>query len=152
MVSAVSHEESDEANDFAVTNQLVATLKTELAEQHSIAKQLQESEAQVQDLQVTVRDLERALTEARTEAKTLKAKLSASRSGDMTGAKTSSTVGGDAPVASSQVAQMKEDLYGDLTGLIIRGIKKEGNDDIFDCIQTGRNGSKLSAFSNLNRN
>jgi hypothetical protein len=44
---------------------------------------------------------------------------------------------------ASQTAQMKENLYGDLTGLIIRGVRREGGeggDDVFDCIQTGRNG------------
>jgi hypothetical protein len=38
-------------------------------------------------------------------------------------------------------AQKKEDLYGDLTGLIVRSVKREGGEDVFDCIQTGRNGS-----------
>lgn len=47
---------------------------------------------------------------------------------------------------AAQVAQLKEDLYADLTGLIIRGIKREDEEDIFDCIQTGRNGSKFPMF------
>jgi len=38
-------------------------------------------------------------------------------------------------------AQLKEDLYGDLTGLIVRGVKRDGAEDIYDCIQTSRNGS-----------
>lgn len=37
---------------------------------------------------------------------------------------------------------MKEDLYADLTGLIVRGVKREPDEDVYDCIQTGRNGSK----------
>ncbi|KAK1064345.1 hypothetical protein LTR74_008822 [Friedmanniomyces endolithicus] len=39
-------------------------------------------------------------------------------------------------------AKMKENLYSDLTGLIIRGVKRnaEGEDE-YDCIQTGRNGT-----------
>ena len=41
-----------------------------------------------------------------------------------------------------QTAQMKEDLYADLTGLIVRGVKHEHGEDVYDCIQTGRNGSK----------
>lgn len=47
----------------------------------------------------------------------------------------------------AQAAQLKEDLYSDLTGLIIRGVKRETEEDIFDCIQTGRNGSKSPKFS-----
>jgi len=44
--------------------------------------------------------------------------------------------------SESQAAQLKEDLYSDLTGLIIRGVKRDAEDDVYDCIQTGRNGSK----------
>ena len=42
-----------------------------------------------------------------------------------------------------QTAQKKEDLYSDLTGLIIRGVKRSesGDEDVFDCLQTGRNGT-----------
>lgn len=43
---------------------------------------------------------------------------------------------------TAQAAQLKEDIYSDLTGLIIRGVKRETEEDVFDCIQTGRNGSK----------
>ena len=39
---------------------------------------------------------------------------------------------------------MKENLYSDLTGLIIRNVKRKEGEDEFDCIQTGRNGSKYS--------
>lgn len=50
---------------------------------------------------------------------------------------------GSAEVAqAAQTAQLKEDLYSDLTGLIIRDVKREAEDDVYDCIQTGRNGSK----------
>lgn len=46
--------------------------------------------------------------------------------------------------------QMKENLYGDLTGLIVRGVKHEGGNEVFDCIQTGRNGSKYSIRHDYN--
>jgi hypothetical protein len=130
----------------------VASLKSELAEQRSLGQlaetrrqQLEESETKAREMQARLHDLERALSESRTEVKTVKAKLAASRSGESAGAKCSGGLVADNSVASSQIAQMKEDLYGDLTGLIIRGIKKEGNDEIFDCIQTGRNGSKSTS-------
>ena len=48
-----------------------------------------------------------------------------------------------------KVAQLKEDLYGDLTGLIVRGLQRDGDEDIFDCIQTGRNGSELKPYLGL---
>jgi hypothetical protein len=37
---------------------------------------------------------------------------------------------------------MKENLYADLTGLLIRAVKRKDGEDEYDCIQTGRNGSK----------
>ena len=43
----------------------------------------------------------------------------------------------------AQAAQLKEDLYRDLTGLLIMNVTRDPEDDVFDCIQTGRNGSKL---------
>ncbi|CAG8955327.1 hypothetical protein HYFRA_00011310 [Hymenoscyphus fraxineus] len=42
---------------------------------------------------------------------------------------------------AAQAAQLKEDLYGDLTGLIIMSVARKPEEDIFDCIQTGRNGT-----------
>ncbi len=45
---------------------------------------------------------------------------------------------------AAQAAQLKIDLYSDLTGLIIRSLKRETEEDVFDCIQTGRNGSKFN--------
>ncbi|MBE3045332.1 hypothetical protein IMZ48_22830 [Candidatus Bathyarchaeota archaeon] len=47
-----------------------------------------------------------------------------------------------------QTAQLKEDLYTDLTGLIVRGVK-QGKEDIYDCLQTGRNGSKSIKWGRL---
>lgn len=55
---------------------------------------------------------------------------------------------GSAEVAyAAQVAQLKEDLYSDLTGLILRGVERKDESDIYDCIQTGRNGSKCAPTS-----
>ena len=50
-------------------------------------------------------------------------------------------------VKAHQEAQLKISLYSDLTGLIVRGLKREEEDDVFDCIQTGKNGSKSSHLS-----
>lgn len=49
-----------------------------------------------------------------------------------------------AQVQATQTAKMKENLYSDLTGLVVTGIKRDGPEDVYDCIQTGRNGSKCS--------
>lgn len=49
---------------------------------------------------------------------------------------------------ATQIAQLKEELYSDLSGLIIRDVKTRETDNLYDCIQTGVNGSELflSAF------
>lgn len=44
--------------------------------------------------------------------------------------------------SSASISQLKEDLYSDLTGLLIRDVKLESKKTVFDCLQTGRNGSK----------
>lgn len=51
-------------------------------------------------------------------------------------------VGSAEAAQAAQVAQLKEDLYSDLTGLILRGAKRADAEDTYDCLQTGRNGSK----------
>ena len=51
-------------------------------------------------------------------------------------------VGSAEAAHAAQVAQLKEDLYSDLTGLILRGVERKEESDVYDCIQTGRNGSK----------
>ena len=51
-------------------------------------------------------------------------------------------VGSAEAAYAAQVAQLKEDLYSDLTGLILRGVERKDDSDVYDCIQTGRNGSK----------
>lgn len=48
---------------------------------------------------------------------------------------------------AAQLAQLKEDLYGDMTGLIIRSVKEREVDHLYDCIQTGVNGSKYSTLT-----
>ena len=56
-------------------------------------------------------------------------------------------VGSAEAAHAAQVAQLKEDLYSDLTGLILRGVERGREADVYDCIQTGRNGSMYSRNS-----
>lgn len=53
-------------------------------------------------------------------------------------------IGSAEAAQAAQVALLKEDLYSDLTGLILRGVERGDEADVYDCIQTGRNGSKFS--------
>ncbi|KAH9908795.1 chromosome segregation protein [Xylariomycetidae sp. FL2044] len=138
-------------------NQLIATLKAQLSAQTELAReaqqlrqQLEASQSQITSLEENVGQLTGSLSEAKTEIKTLSTKLASARSAEAASAKIpSSAIKGPTAnnrllanaEAAAQVAQMKEDLYGDLTGLIIRGAKREGDEEVYDCIQTGRNGT-----------
>jgi hypothetical protein len=52
---------------------------------------------------------------------------------------------GTAEAAKEAVlAKQKVELYSDLTNLVILGMKRnEDDEDVYDCLQTGRNGSTL---------
>ncbi|KAI1481455.1 chromosome segregation protein Csm1/Pcs1-domain-containing protein [Daldinia eschscholtzii] len=138
-------------------NQLIETLKAQLSAQTELAKEaqrlrqeLEASQNKAEQLQNKVNDASASLAEAKTEVKTLTTKLAAARSAEATATKIpSSAIKGSSAnnrllanaEAAAQVAQMKEDLYGDLTGLIVRGVKREDGGETYDCIQTGRNGT-----------
>ncbi|KAM3502049.1 hypothetical protein MY11210_009187 [Beauveria gryllotalpidicola] len=137
----------------ATANQLITTLKEELAAQRqalsdadSLRLQLQESQSNAQDLSDRVKELTSSLAEADRQVKALNAKLAASRAAPGSAVPGSAIKGSAARAWTGQselvhAAHAKEDLYADLTGLIIQGVKQHGSDDIFDCIQTGRNGT-----------
>ncbi|KAI0387608.1 chromosome segregation protein Csm1/Pcs1-domain-containing protein [Hypomontagnella monticulosa] len=138
-------------------NELIATLKAQLSTQTELAKesqrlkqQLEASQSKAELLQQKVDEAAVTLTGAKSEIKALSAKLAAARSVDVVASKVpnSAIKGNNAnnrllanAEAAAQIAQMKEDLYGDLTGLIVRGVKREQNGETYDCIQTGRNGT-----------
>lgn len=100
-----------------------------------------------------------SLSEAQAENKTLSTKLAVNRTAAASIESVNSKVPGSAIKGNggirmmgtaeaaqiAQAAQLKENLYGDLTGLIILSVTREAEEDIFDCIQTGRNGSKYTA-------
>ncbi len=115
-----------------------------------LRQQLAESEVNGKDLLANVSDLKRSLVDTDREINTLKAKLAASRSTEASLKAPGSAMKGNAArswTGQSELmhaAHAKEDLYGDLTGLIIQSVKREDAEDVFDCIQTGRNGSKFT--------
>jgi hypothetical protein len=130
-------------------------LKAELAAQTKLARhgqalqrQLDLKDSKCSELESQVDDLNTNLIEARTEIKSLSTKLSASRNIEANKAPGSALKGAATNAISAsnaiKTAQAKEDLYGDLTGLIVRGLQHHGEEDVFDCIQTGRNGSKFN--------
>ncbi|EQB57701.1 chromosome segregation protein [Colletotrichum gloeosporioides Cg-14] len=145
--------ESEERANTAT--ELIGNLKADLAAQRALVKEGQQDRKKLEGLEAKVAELTASLSGARQEAKTLSTKLAASRSAEAAATAATAKVPGSAikggtaaaraiATASSdavQTAQMKEDLYGDLTGLIVRVVKRDSTGQVFDCIQTGRNGT-----------
>jgi septal ring factor EnvC (AmiA/AmiB activator) len=160
------------ANMIIAAENVIASLKEQLAHQTSSAQesrllkkqldaQQEENERLKKQLSVQQDESERyetelsrvsgALRTAQTENQNLQSRLAASRTvtnniqsaSNIGNNKTANAQNSSSLSSDSAIAQLKEDLYCDLTGLIIRGVKRndDGN-DVFDCIQTGRNGSK----------
>lgn len=158
------------------SNELVKSLKSELAAQRQLAKegqksqqQFEASQAKVDKLQAQITEITTTLSEAKTEIKSLTTKLNAARAAEATATATAqaatvrvpgsamkpSAMGGrgidqaqvQAQLQATQTAKMKENLYSDLTGLVVTGIRRDGPEDVYDCIQTGRNGSKCNNLS-----
>ncbi|PQK09698.1 hypothetical protein BB8028_0002g00220 [Beauveria bassiana] len=137
----------------ATANELITTLKEELAAQRqalsdadSLRVQLQDSQSNAQDLSDRIKELTSSLAEADRQVKALNVKLAASRGAPGSAVPGSAIKGSAARAWTGQselvhAAHAKEDLYADLTGLIIQGVKQHGSEDVFDCIQTGRNGT-----------
>lgn len=150
----------------AASKTLVAGLKEELAKQTKLAQgtknlqtQLEKKEKRATQLEDELEGVTTSLNKAQNEIKALQAKLTVSRNAAANaenarpgpGARngTSSRLVANGNVESVQIAQLKEDLYSDLTGLIIRDVKKRESDHLYDCIQTGLNGSKYHNVSGL---
>lgn len=147
-----------DADNFLAANQLISTLKAQLATQTELAKesqrlrqQLETSQSKLEQLQEQVSSCNASLSEAKAENKTLSTKLAAARSAESANAKVPSSAikGPNANMrlnanaeAAAKIPQMKADLYRDMTGLIIQSVRQGQNTEMYNCIQTGRNGSK----------
>ncbi|KAJ5929588.1 Monopolin complex subunit Csm1/Pcs1 [Penicillium verhagenii] len=145
------------------SNELVASLKSELEAQRALGqrsrgleKQLKDRDAEISRLHAQADESRSQLSASQTEVKALQTKLAAARNTAASLEKTvkapgSAIKGGLANRAvaaanagaaqAAQVAQLKEDLYSDLTGLIVRGVADRESDHLYDCIQTGVNGT-----------
>ena len=169
MVKLLSSVAEAVADVFPAANKVIASLKSELAQQSTISKEsqairkrLESRSAEIETLQSKLQEVSSALTEARNENKSLSAKLAANRSAGSSAQTVESRTGAHAPkmngttrpgllgsaeaAQAAQTAHLKEDLYSDLTGLLLRGVKREADADVYDCIQTGRNGSKSTSL------
>ncbi|KAF2489304.1 hypothetical protein BU16DRAFT_519231 [Lophium mytilinum] len=146
--------EKDQDAVIRSLKQQVASLQTRSSETSSLRKELAVLTAANTKLTSENKSLSESLATAQNENKTISAKLAQARSSAppegkagqgsaMKQQQRSVVLPGSAEAQKEvQIRKLKEDLYTDLTGLIIRGVKKGDDDeDIFDCIQTGRNGT-----------
>jgi seryl-tRNA synthetase len=138
---------------------LITSLKADLASQSALAKETRTLKKKAElhltetaGLKAQIAQLKASLEEAQSQNKTLSTKLAANRNAAASVESVHTKVPGSAVKANggirmmgtaeaaqaAQTAQLKEDLYSDLTGLIIRGVKREAEDDVFDCILTDK--------------
>ncbi|KIW05793.1 uncharacterized protein PV09_03003 [Verruconis gallopava] len=139
--------------------EVIASLKKELAAQKALASESrtvrsrnEALEADNRQLSSETKVLSSTILSLQNDVKALQAKLTAARSNSVEMTKTvpGSAAKGRGPAAIKgtesesermRIMQKKEDLYSDLTGLMIHNVKSVNEEDIFDCIQTGRNGT-----------
>lgn len=152
---------SDEKTKDA--NNLIASLKREISELRktsststSEAARLRSEVASLQTSAEKAKEEAKAsssaLLEAQNEVKALTAKLDAARKTSQAptdktpGSAIKQNLGRSQMIGGSteatKNAALKEELYRDLTGLIINSVKRKDGEDEYSCIQTGRNGSE----------
>ena len=146
-----AEEAREKLEELDVTNQAVAELQN----------RLEEATTALGDVQAENKALQARLVASRTAAANVEAMSGVggkapgsavkghggkTQTGGTSGGNGTTTktimVGSAEAAAAAQVAMLKEELYGDLTGLIIRGVERGEEAHVYDCIQTGRNGSK----------
>ncbi|KAJ4360165.1 uncharacterized protein N0V89_000725 [Didymosphaeria variabile] len=134
--------------------QQIAELQSRTAETAALRKDLAKAEKENARLSVEHQKMNESLTAAYKEKETLSTKLAAARSiappetknvpGSAVKARSAGVVlPGQIEAAKKAVFQdQKVELYSDLTNLLVMSVKKsEEGDDVYDLIQTGRNGT-----------
>lgn len=127
------------------TRLLQKQLKERDSEKAQLKLQADEARSHLASAQSEIKALQTKLAAARNTAASLESAVKAPGSAIKGGAANRATAAANAEAAqAAQIAQLKEELYSDLTGLIIRDVKNRESDHLYDCIQTGVNGSKWS--------
>ncbi|KAK4204877.1 chromosome segregation protein Csm1/Pcs1-domain-containing protein [Triangularia verruculosa] len=148
-----------------LADSLIASLKAELATTKqcsgvipSLQNDLSAAQAQIAKFEAQVAELNKTIADQKTEIKALNMKLTAARNAEAAANSRSATIqvpgsamkktlgigprgAGQQAQEATLSAQRKEDLYADLTGLIVRGVNVQTDAVEFDCLQTGRNGT-----------
>lgn len=135
--------------------QQISEMQSRSSEIFAMKKELVKVEKENARLVSENKKLTDSLSSAQNESKMLSNKLAAARSSAApenknvpgSAVKSRSTgvvLPGTAEVAKeAQFQKQKVELYSDLTNLVVLGMKKnEDDEDVYDCLQAGRNGSK----------
>ena len=129
---------------------LIASLKSEVSSKNGLAEestslrdQLASKDAEIASLRASLSEAQSSLSNYRNENKTLSAKLADHRAASQAtdGSKTIRNGQRAEPAQAAVAAKLTEELFCDLTGLMLRGVERKPEVDVFDCLQTGRNGS-----------
>lgn len=129
------------------------------AEARALRKKLALNETEISKLQTKVQELGKNLQDQQSENKVMSTKLVQAQA-QVQAHRNSAQVPGSAvkpgyrgplgnpktnagAVDDAWLAKAKEDLYADLCGLIIVNVRKESDNTIFECVQTGVNGRTL---------
>lgn len=136
------------------SRQLQAQLREREGEKAQLKSQADNARSQLSAAQTEIKALQTKLAAARNTAASLESAVKPPGSVIKGGPANRANAAANAEAAQvAQIAQLKEELYSDLTGLIIRDVKIRETDHLYDCIQTGVNGSELpptmSPYSSL---
>ena len=149
---AIADEAKEDLEDLDTAKEEIAALQTRLEETAGELGDVQAENRALQARLVASRNaaasLEAISAAAKTPGSAVKGKVGGQQGNALNGTGTRTIMVGSAEAAAAaQVAMLKEELYGDLTGLLIRGVERGEDSEVYDCIQTGRNGSKHLPFS-----
>ncbi|KAK9454274.1 chromosome segregation protein Csm1/Pcs1-domain-containing protein [Dipodascopsis uninucleata] len=111
---------------YAAADALIEALGNDLAAAHKEIAILRAGAAEAATYKERVETLESSVTRHEKEAAILQARISAASSSNGSGTGSSA---------------LKEELFTDLSGLIVRDVRSEDEQVTYDCLQTGRNGA-----------
>jgi len=144
--------------------QQITEMQSRSSEISTLRKEMAKLEKENLRLDTESQKLGVSLASAHSENKTLSNKLTAARSSappenkNVLGSAVKSRVPGVVlpgtaeATKEAQFQKQKTELYSDLTNLIVLGVKKnEDEEEVYDCLQAGRNGSEYTRGSAITR-
>lgn len=146
---------ADQDSVIKALKQQLADAQSRSSDMLSLRKEMAKLEKENARLNGETKKLADSVASAQAENKTLSTKLAAARSsappekqnvpGSAVKQRTTGVVlpGAAEAAKEAKFQKQKVELYSDLTDLAILGYKKnEDDEEVYDCIQAGRNGSK----------